>query len=369
VITPAATFGTVGGGGGIQAGAGNTVSAPYGTVGGGSGNMVRSAGGTVAGGGLSAIGSGNIVGGAYGAIGGGTANAAGGPYGTVGGGRINAAGGDSSTVGGGQNNRASGANATVAGGDSNQAAAADAAVGGGSSNQATGINATVGGGDSNQANGSFSSVGGGRQNIAAGDNATVPGGVLNAASGTSSFAAGQNASARNDGAFVWGDTSSSDKISSTGVNQFVVRAAGGVWFGKNNSVSFPENAFLATSTGAFLSQGGQWINNSDRNLKENFESVDGGGLLERVASLPILTWNYIAEAPSVRHMGPMAQDFRAAFGLGTDDRHIAMLDEEGVALAAIQSLYKLSQEKDRKIEQLSRQLENLQERLRRLEKQ
>jgi hypothetical protein len=40
----------------------------------------------------------------------------------------------------------------------------------------------------------------------------------------------------------------------------------------------------------------------------------------------------------VRHVGPMAQDFYAAFGTGVDDRHITSIDEDGVALAAIKAL-------------------------------
>lgn len=38
------------------------------------------------------------------------------------------------------------------------------------------------------------------------------------------------------------------------------------------------------------------------------------------------------------HLGPMAQDFHAAFNVGMDDKHMATVDEEGVALAAIQGL-------------------------------
>jgi hypothetical protein len=34
----------------------------------------------------------------------------------------------------------------------------------------------------------------------------------------------------------------------------------------------------------------------------------------------------------------MAQDFHAAFGVGPDDKHIATVDADGVALAAIQGL-------------------------------
>ncbi len=60
--------------------------------------------------------------------------------------------------------------------------------------------------------------------------------------------------------------------------------------------------------------------------------------MERLARLPITTWNYRTEAPSLRHIGPVAQDFAAAFALGADDKHIAALDANGVALAAIQGL-------------------------------
>ncbi|MCI3953585.1 MAG: hypothetical protein K0R53_3085 [Burkholderiales bacterium] len=61
-------------------------------------------------------------------------------------------------------------------------------------------------------------------------------------------------------------------------------------------------------------------------------------MLERVRDLPISTWNYISDDASVRHIGPMAQDFAVLFGVGTDDRHIHPLDGQGVALASIQGL-------------------------------
>ena len=77
---------------------------------------------------------------------------------------------------------------------------------------------------------------------------------------------------------------------------------------------------------------------SDRNLKANFGSVDPADMLQRVRELPISTWNYTSDDPSIRHIGPMAQDFAAAFGVGADDRHIHPSDGQGVALAAIQGL-------------------------------
>ncbi len=77
---------------------------------------------------------------------------------------------------------------------------------------------------------------------------------------------------------------------------------------------------------------------SDRNAKTGFGSVDPADMLERVRALPISTWNYTSDDPVVRHIGPMAQDFAATFGVGADDRHIHPLDGQGVALAAIQAL-------------------------------
>jgi hypothetical protein len=78
---------------------------------------------------------------------------------------------------------------------------------------------------------------------------------------------------------------------------------------------------------------------SDRNLKENFKSVDSDAVLDKVVSLPITRWNYKSE-PEADHIGPVAQDFHAAFGLGLDEKSIAMVDGDGVALAAIQGLNK-----------------------------
>lgn len=76
---------------------------------------------------------------------------------------------------------------------------------------------------------------------------------------------------------------------------------------------------------------------SDRNAKENFAAVDPAAVLAKVAALPLSAWNYKAD-PATRHIGPMAQDFHAVFGVGPDDKHIATVDADGVALAAIQGL-------------------------------
>jgi hypothetical protein len=77
---------------------------------------------------------------------------------------------------------------------------------------------------------------------------------------------------------------------------------------------------------------------SDVNMKKDFEPVSPEDVLDKVMNLPISTWQFKKDVAGARHMGPMAQDFYAAFGLGDDERHIAYSDTAGVALSAIQGL-------------------------------
>jgi hypothetical protein len=78
---------------------------------------------------------------------------------------------------------------------------------------------------------------------------------------------------------------------------------------------------------------------SDRRTKKDFAAVDQQDILEKVASLPLMSWSYATQPSSIRHIGPTAQDFKAIFGLGRDERYISTADADGVALAAIQALY------------------------------
>lgn len=97
---------------------------------------------------------------------------------------------------------------------------------------------------------------------------------------------------------------------------------------------------------------------SDRNAKENFAPVDAETLLGKVAAMPVTEWQYKATGNGVRHIGPMAQDFYAAFRLnGTDDTHISAVDLGGVALAAIQGLNQKLEEKYAGAEANSQKLE------------
>jgi hypothetical protein len=99
---------------------------------------------------------------------------------------------------------------------------------------------------------------------------------------------------------------------------------------------------------------------SDRDAKEHFRPLDAQTVLAKVASLPVSEWNYKTDSQCVQHIGPMAQDFQAAFQLSTDDKHISVVDEGGVAIAAIQGLNQKMNEKDGEIKNLENQLNQLQ---------
>jgi hypothetical protein len=324
-------------------------------------------------------------------VAGGQDNVASGNWSTVGGGRSNEAFYTSTTIGGGAYNAASGYYATVSGGKSNHSSWY-AAIGGGTNNLAVGFRSVIGGGHSNSIlddksdgatisggkNNSISEAGGttigggegnaivddawhatisgGRNNTATGFFAMVAGGDHNAAS-LYSFAAGRRAKALHTGAFVWGDSQDVDKTSSAN-NQFNVYASGGTRIFSN----------AAATTGVVLAPGGgSWSSMSDRTTKENLAPVDARDVLARVCTLPISTWNYEAQGAEVRHMGPMAQDFRAAFGLGVSEKLIDTVDPDGVALAAIQGLNEMLREKDAEVAALRESNRALAERVARLE--
>ncbi len=100
---------------------------------------------------------------------------------------------------------------------------------------------------------------------------------------------------------------------------------------------------------------------SSREAKREFETVNGLSVLEKVAALPISEWSYRADSPAVRHLGPMAEDFHAAFGLGKTDKGLTSVDTSGVALAAIQGLNQKLVEKDARIAELESRLQGVEE--------
>ena len=538
----------------IQSGANNSF------LGGGIYNSVHGPGAFIGGGGGIGIVLGNLY---YYPSAGNTAN---GVDATIGGGGNNAASGDGAFIGGGGLNAGGVLAAYPDAIDGNTASGQDSSIVGGAGNVASGTYSSIGGGHGNVASGLGATVGGGENNSTTVSYATIPGGYKNLASGTYSFAAGDQAQATNQGAFVWAD-SQGTPFASTANNQFLIRAQGGVGintattpdssfsintnvylfshtlylrgetasdhnhglayngntitnFGTGNYqldgpvlwgfsggllgtrnggdhaaltwnttgvaitgtltgngsgltnlsaaqlsgsvpsgvpvpaanltgalpaisganlTSLPANAALLnanqtftggntftstttvtnagganalnvystqtggwaspvslfenkstaataspalrvvcdggtnvdgalsvsvatgttgliaefgnstafvvriTNNGSIFAQGNVYANGvlltSDRNAKEHFQPVDHQAVLAKVASLPVTQWNYTQDQADVQHIGPMAQDFQAAFGLdGGDDKHISVVDEGGVALAAIQGL-------------------------------
>jgi len=349
-----------------------------------------------------------------------------GDFGTIGGGGGNAiqTGALLSTIGGGYGNSVQGFISTIAGGYQSAILpdASYSTIGGGVDNtiQNGAFSGTIGGGAGNviQNNAFDATISGGYQNsiLPNAKFATIPGGQFNMAGGSYSFAAGLRAKANHNGAFVWADSQDID-FASTGANQFLVRATGGVgsgttapstqlhvasanqtvaiidgsnvggtWLGIGNSSTGGQRWSIISSgsgngEGAgklifFTSQsnsrkmmldgsGNLTINGtlsqgSDRNVKTAFEPVNTREVLDEVTKLPLMKWAYTNDA-TVRHLGPMAQDFQAAFGLGADDTHIATVDEEGVALAAIQGLNQKVEQKETEITELKQRLERLEQ--------
>ncbi len=268
--TNSGPYGSVGGGQGnlvsghgatIAGGQYNNASGVRATIGGGLANLATNIHSTVAGGAQNAVwGDASTVGGGYlntndsqsafGVISGGYLNVNSQFYTTIGGGVLNTNAGTASTVGGGERNYIGQSGATIAGGRFNKALGTESTVGGGaintagntystisggSQNSALGFGSFVGGGQSNTNSGLHAAIGGGTGNIlgSAASFSTIPGGRSNNVSSSYGFAAGFNANALHQGSFVWAD-SIGTAFNSSGVNQFLIRAAGGVGINKNN---------------------------------------------------------------------------------------------------------------------------------------
>jgi hypothetical protein len=95
---------------------------------------------------------------------------------------------------------------------------------------------------------------------------------------------------------------------------------------------------------------------SSRSLKENLEPIEPKEILARLSELPISRWSFIQDDGSAKHLGPMAEDFKAAFELGDSDKSINLTDASGVAFAAIQGLKEVVEEKDARIRALEERL-------------
>ena len=376
----------------------------------------------------------SVASGVYGATisGGGATNYNGGGNGYI---FTNSVASTFSTIGGGKGNmiQANSDNSTIPGGVLNQIQpyAVVSTIGGGYSNQIlAGANftisaegATIGGGELNQIQGSA-------------HGATIPGGANNIAGGPYAFAAGQQAQALHQGTFVWADSQDAAFSSTAndqfliraqggvgiGVNNpaqsldvggrvRLRQESGGNSAGLFLYQNTPANdrAFIGMVSDGYVGlwgniayswglvmnvtnnhvgivnltpthllhvgnaycDGNQWYPSSDRNVKSGFETISPRTVLDKVAALPSTRWHYTNDVATT-HLGPMAQDFYAAFQVGPDDRHISTLDEGSVALAAIQGLNEKvesgKQAAETQMEQLAAENAELKQRLAALEK-
>ncbi|HEV8581506.1 MAG TPA: tail fiber domain-containing protein [Thermoanaerobaculia bacterium] len=111
-----------------------------------------------------------------------------------------------------------------------------------------------------------------------------------------------------------------------------------------------------------------FIPSSSRELKENFSPVNGREILVKLAAMPLKEWSFRTE-PAKRHIGPVAEDFQAAFGLGQEGQGLNLTDVNGVTIAALQGLHAQVEDQRQTIEKQQALIRQLEERLSRLEGQ
>jgi hypothetical protein len=194
----------------------------------------------------------------------------------------------------------------------------------------------------------MSSLQGGGNNVAIGYKATSKNsiGVGSTAIGSEASAGANNSTAIGYQASVTGPNRmgfGNENVNSWLFGRTTATAGRALEVGTNNT----------NGNGAYLTTGGTWTNNSDLNLKEDISEIDPLDILKKVAGMPITRWKY--KGTNEYHIGPMAQDFHAAFATGNDNRSISSIDPAGVSLAAIQALLE-------KIEMLEKEIATLKNR-------
>jgi hypothetical protein len=381
----------------IGGGSGNSIqsNATYATIGGGIGNSNSGSAAVIAGGNYNR----NTA--FWSAIGGGYQNNNTGHNGTIAGGQSNTNSGDFGTIAGGALNLNSGYIATIGGGDQNIASGNYSFIGGGFANSASELYATVPGGRFNTASGFASFAAGyGAQAIHSGSFVWADGSL----SGFSSTAANQFAVRATGGMLLAGDmqmgTDSTDYrhfqlgggnssgflygsytyygdgvhlgynfyadrsglphvIHPGGGSSRITASYGGVVLAVGN-INLAPNSTRLNATLSGVTVYGTFNNQSDRNAKQDFAPVNSSKILDKVLQLPLSEWSY-KEDSATRHVGPMGQDFYSIFNIGTDEKHIAPIDEGGVALAAIQGLNTKLEEARKENASLKARLDALEE--------
>lgn len=386
------------------------------TVSGGQGNAASAQGASSGGGFL------NTASGNYSTVSGGRQNVTAGGAATVAGGRGNAANWEYSTVSGGSNNVINGDYGTIPGGRDNAASLYAFAAGRRAKANHAGSFVWADLDDQDFASTTFNQflI---RANGGVGINTNNPNGAMLAVNGNATVSGNINASGRiNAGTLGIGTSNPQGSLHVYSLNNPTVariQSSGTPGFGRVEFVSNPQGdinewrpgyiqstdnggftgglAFFVNGTGAGNKFGSTEVMRvvngavgigtnapvstlhvvgtvtatafnpaSDRNLKENFAPVNSREVLEKVAALPISRWNFKGD-DATPHVGPMAQDFHAAFSLGTDERHIATVDADGIALAAIQGLNQKLEETRSELKRRNAENADLKARLEKLE--
>ncbi len=163
------------------------------------------------------------------------------------------------------------------------------------------------------------------------------------------------------------------RVGSNGADVFEIEVNGDLKSRANGDATTTNRLFFDASAGDLTILGdlsaANFSGSSDRNLKHNIEPVDTAEVLAAVSQMPISTWSYKTDAPNIRHIGPMAQDFKAAFDLGQPETRIGVMDLSSVSLAAIQELNNQLQEKTNEVEDLKQRMEQLETALLALQQQ
>lgn len=172
--------------------------------------------------------------------------------------------------------------------------------------------------------------------------------------GANSVALGYSTLAKTS-AFAFGDASS-DELFEAEENTFSVRASNGVYLYSSSDLLAGVELFPGA---------GAWASVSDRRKKMNFTAVNAEEILKKLSQLPITEWNYKTQAPNVKHIGPMAQDFYQAFKLAGpgNDTTITTTDIDGVNMLAIQALEKRTTNQALEIDRLKKENEQFKLRL------
>ena len=136
-------------------------------------------------------------------------------------------------------------------------------------------------------------------------------------------------------------------LESTAGTEFLLSPAGELTVGPDGAANLTLDANGNLTLAGTLTQGSTYT------IKDNFQTADLFGILDRLVDLPVFRWNYISDADSIQHLGPTAEDFFAAFDLGADAHHVAASDLASVALVSLQGLLSVAAHQGSQLESIT----------------